>query len=188
MWSLQNVQSFAVKREEGNAESSASFARTSPGWECFFFKEKSNFPLAYTQTNEGLAHEELLYGVCSTRPVLSPLRTCENPTPRSLCVVDWPAPTLSPSGVLEDGGFWKCIFLGICASQESLCVHRIIPSAFHWPGRGCRLVCGAYATLELLLLLQCNTCTGISWLLMTAGLGLTDFFGTEFLLLPSAAL
>lgn len=41
-------------------------------------------------------------------------------------------PTLTlcgPAGVLEDGEFWKCIFLGISASQESLSVHRMIPSA-----------------------------------------------------------
>lgn len=114
------------------------------------------------------------------------LRACENPTPHLLFVVGWPAPTLSLSGVLEGGEFWKCIFLGICASQEGLSVHGNISSAFNWPGRGCSLECGAYATLELLL--QYNTCTEISWLLMTARLGLADFFGPKFLLLPRATL
>lgn len=114
------------------------------------------------------------------------LRACENPTPHLLCVVGWPAPTLSLSGVLEGGEFWKCVFLGICASQEGLSVHGNISSAFNWPGRGCSLECGAYATLELLL--QYNTCTEISWLLMTARLGLADFFGPKFLLLPRATL
>lgn len=36
-----------------------------------FFKEKSKFPLAYTNTVEVLALEELLCGVCSVRAVLS---------------------------------------------------------------------------------------------------------------------
>lgn len=149
------------------------------------FKGKSKFSFAYTKTDEGLALKELLCGVCWLRTVLSLLKACGNLTPHLLCVVGWPAPTLGPAGVLEGGEFWKCIFLGICASQEGLSIHRIIPSAFPWPGRGWSLEWGAYATLGLLWLLQQNTCTEISWLLLTARLGLADFFGTKFLLLPT---
>lgn len=186
VWNLQNIESFAVKHGEGNAELSASFARTSTGFGCSFLKEKSKFPLAYTKTDEVLALEELLCGVCSVRTVLSLLRTPENPT-HLLCVVGWPASTLGPAGALKGGEFWKCIFLGICASQGDLSVHGIIPSALQWPGRGCSFEWGAYATtLELLFLLQYDTCTGISWLLMAARLGPADFLGTKFLLLSSA--
>lgn len=177
MWNLQNIQSFVVKHGEGSAELSASFARTSTRFEYSFLKEKSKFPLAYTKTDEVLALEELLCGVCSVRTVLSLLRTPENPT-HLLCVVGWPASTLGPAGALKGGEFWKCIFLGICASQGDLSVHGIIPSALHWPGRGCSLEWGPYPTLELLFLLQ--------WLLMAARLGPADFLGTKFLLLSSA--
>lgn len=50
------------------------------GSECSFSKEKSKFSLACTKTDEVLALEELLCGVCSLRTVLSLLRTCGNPT------------------------------------------------------------------------------------------------------------
>lgn len=119
MWNLQNIQSFVVKHGEGSAELSASFARTSTRFEYSFLKEKSKFPLAYTKTDEVLALEELLCGVCSVRTVLSLLRTPENPT-HLLCVVGWPASTLGPAGALKGGEFWKCIFLGIFASQGDL--------------------------------------------------------------------
>lgn len=43
--SSEHPESFAVKLQEGNAESSASFARTSTGSECSFFRKNLTFLL-----------------------------------------------------------------------------------------------------------------------------------------------
>lgn len=144
------MQSFAVKHEEGDAESSASFASTRS--ECFLRKNPSFLLLAlslmrcwhsrsYFVGFAGWGQFCHCWGLVEIPPHIS----SKSHPALTLC---------GPAGVLEDGEFWKCIFLGISASQESLSVHRVIPSALPWPGRGWRIECGAYATLELLWLLQ----------------------------------